>query len=374
MTIQVREVGEIEAKSVQEQEQEFSEEYEKELAGTTKEVEKTEPKEATEDNEVEVEDKTEAGLTEEDVLSFIRDKYQDKEIQSIEDLLKEPETKVVEKEVPEDIKAYLEYKEKTGRGFDDYMKLNRDYSSMSPDDLLLEWKKFTEKGLDDSDIRDMIQEEYSYDEDVDDEADVKRIKRAKKKAVAEAIEYFEDQKKMFKAPLESRGPAGISEEDQKKLEAYQQYVEQSSSMEEQAQKRRDWFNSKTEELFNDKFEGFEFEVDNDRKIKFSPGKAEDLKSAQSDTTKFFKKFIDENGLIADVQGFHKALTAAMNPDKMAKFFYDLGKSEGTDGVTKKIKNVDMSDRPRPETASKDGVKVSAVNPSGSNRLVIKKKT
>lgn len=370
MSITVKEVGVVEEKSVQEQEQEYQNNFEKSQEETTAEVE--ESKEEVEEQEDKVVEEQPLSLKDEDVLKFIADKYPDREISSIDDLLKEPEVKVIEPELNEGVKALMDYMTETGRGVEDYVKLNRDYNSMPEDALLAEWIKSTEKGFDDDDARDVISEKYTWDED-DDESDIKAAKRARKKAVVEAKEFFENQKAKYKEPLESRTSSSISEEDRQKLEAYQQYIQQSDTLREQQQKTRDWYVQKTDELFSEKFEGFEFDL-GDKKVTYSPSEAAKLKELQLDTNNFTSRFIDkETGLLKDPSGFHKALAVGMNADKIAKHFYDLGKSEGVESYDRKIKNVDMQDRQKPQTVTKGGVKVTAINPSSGNGLKIRSK-
>ena len=303
-------------------------------------------------------------LKEEDVLSYIGKRY-NKQINSFDELMAE---RSQAEEMPEDVAAYMKYKKETGRGFDDFLKLREDFDSMNPDNLLRSYLKSTQDGLDDSDIE-VLMSDYHYDEDLDDESTVKKIKIAKKKIVAEAKKFFNDQKEKYKMPLESRS-AGISDEEKEEFDAYKQYIKQAKTLEEETNRKRQWFDQKTNEVFSKEFKGFEFDV-NDRKITFSPGDATELKRNQSTPQNFIQKYLDESGMIKDAVGYHKALSIAMNPDKFAKFFYEQGMADATDDVTRKIKNINMSERRAPEVGKvSGGIQVKALNPDSGRSLKI----
>lgn len=373
MELKVKEVSGVEEKSKQEIEEKLLEEHEeKEVQEETK-SEQDSPEASLDNQETEtsqsveepVEGKTEAELREEDVLSFIKNRY-NKEITSVEELF---QSKTEDQELPEDVSAYLEYRKKTGRGYQDYLKLNRDFDSMNEDTLLREYLSSTEDGLDDEDI-DVLMEEYSYDEDIDDESEIKKIKLAKKKTIAKAKKFFNEQKKMYKEPLES-STASISESEKEEIEAYKQYMQQAKTQEEELKRRRDWFLNKTNELFSEDFKGFDFKID-DKQFTYTPtSDYSELKKIQSDTTNFVKKFMNQDGLIEDVKGYHKSLAIAMNPERFAKYFYEQGKAEATDDVTRKIKNVNMSERRSPEITKKEGFQVRSVNPDSGRGLKVK---
>jgi len=303
-------------------------------------------------------------LREEDVLSYIGKRY-NKQINSFDELMAE---RSQAEEMPEDVAAYMKYKKDTGRGFDDFVKLKEDFEVMDSDKLLKNYLHSTQEGLDSDDIESLM-EDYTYDEDLDDESAVKRIKIARKKVVAEAKKFFNEQKEKYKMPLESSA-ASISESDKEELNAYKQYIQQSKTVEEENNRKRQWFDQKTSEVFGNEFKGFEFDVNN-RKLTFSPGDTAELRKMQSTPQNFIQKYLDESGLIKDATGYHRSLSIAMNPDKFAKFFYEQGMSDATDDVTRKIKNVNMSERRATEASSgSGGFQVKAVNPDSGRGLKI----
>jgi len=361
MEIKVKEVGVVEEKSVQQVEQELLEKHEEKL---NEEVASEVAPEETESVEPEVELQKE-DLTEESVLSFIKNRY-GRDISSLDELTAAKESE----KMPEDVAAYYKYKKETGRGFDDFAKLQVNYDEMDTDKLLRDYLMATEDGLDPEDIE-MLMEDYSFDEDLDDDSDIKKIKIARKKTIAKAKSYFNDQKEKYRVPLESSRDS-ISESDAKDLEAYKQYIESAKTYEEEINRKRDWFNKKTDGVFGSEFKGFEFTLD-DKKVTFSPGDATELKKIQSDPQNFIGKFLNDDGLIEDAVGYHKALSIAMNPEKFAKFFYEQGKAEATDDVIRKTKNINMSERKTPEVTSKGGMQIKSLGNDSGRGLKIRSK-
>ena len=260
--------------------------------------------------------------------------------------------------------AYFKYKKETGRGIEDFVKLNRDYSSMDSDSLLAEYYSQTDEDLDDEDIAYMIEDKFSYDEDLDDPKDIKKKELAKKKELVKAKKYFEDSKEAYRIPVESAGGL-VSEDEKETYNAYKKYVQDSQSQQEENYRKSEYFQKKTEELFSDDFKGFDFVI-GDKTVKFSPGDVKETKKIQSDVSNFISKYIDANGMISDPVGYHRSLAAAMNPEKMATFFYEQGKAEALLDNARKIKNIDMDTRNTPQSISQSGFKVVASD-SGSGR-------
>jgi len=374
MEIKVTAVGTPESKSTQEVEKELLEKHEESLndeAGeTNNEVveessESVETPQEQEDTQPEGEIETQSSeLSEEDVLSYIGKRY-GKEINSFDELVSERESS---EELPEDVAAYLKYKQETGRGFEDFVKLQQDFDEMNPDDLLESYYKATEEGLDDDDI-DIMLDEFDYDEEVDEELDIKKIKLAKKKEIAKAKSYFNGMKEQYKQPLESSGGegSGVSSEE---LENYRQYIKSAETQKVEGERRRDWFIEKTNEVFGGEFKGFEFSVDGNS-VLYSPQSADALKKEQSNVMTFINKYMTDDGLISDAQGYHKAIAVASNPEKFAQFFYEQGKASATEDVTRKMKNIEMSERTAPEATTKGGMQIRAVNPDSGKGLKIR---
>lgn len=358
MEIKVRSLDVIEPKGVREVENELIEKHEQSLESngddfTSSNVDSFEAEPA------------EFSFKDEDVISYLGKRY-NKQINSLDDLVAERNNS---EPLPEDVATYLQYKKETGRGFEDFLKLKKDFDSMNPDQLLKDYLASTQEGLDSEDIE-ALMEEYSYDEDLDDESTIKKVKIARKKIIAEAKKYFNTQKEKYKLPLES-SLAAVPDEEKEIYESYKQYVKEAKTIEEETNRKRRWFDQKTDEVFSKDFKGFEFNI-NDKKITFSPGDVNELRNIQSSPQNFINKFLDESGMIKDASGYHRSLAMAMNPEKFAKFFYEQGMSDATDDVTRKIKNINMTERRAPEIGrATGGMQVKAVNPDSGRNLKIR---
>ena len=362
MELKVREVS-AEEKSVQEVEQELVEKHEQELNEETGSTESVEQQNPVEEQVVEGDKPKEFG--DDDVLEYIKNRY-NKELSSIDELFEE---KVVSQELPEDVAAYYEYKQKTGRGMDDYIKLNRDFDSMDDNQLLTEFYIANGDAFDMEDVE-LMMSEFAYDEDLDDEKDIKRKRLAKKRIVKQAKKFFNEQKQMYKEPLAS-STAQMSETDKKEMEAYRQYIEQSKTYEEEVKRKRQWFEKKTNEVFSD-FKGFDFNL-GDTTISYTPSNADEIKRNQLSPQNFIAKYLDDNGMMNDAAGYHRALAVAMNPERFAKFFYEQGAASATEDVTRKIKNIQMDERKAPEVTKKGGTQYRSVSNDSGRGLKIKSK-
>ena len=365
MDIKVKEVSLVEEKSAQEIEAELLKKHEEETqAAEQPVVEEPVKEDSTTESpaEAEAKEKTPSSeLNDEDVLSYIKNRY-DKEINSVDDLFAQQKAN---EELPEDVSAYFKYKKETGRGIEDFVALQKDYNSMEDDQVLANYYRTTEDGLDAIDIQDMIEEKFMFDTDLDEPKAVKKKKLAKKRELAKAKKFLNEQKDKYKVPLESSG-GGLSEDQEKNLNAYKSYKEESEAVNDLLVKRHDFFLKKTDEVFSDGFKGFEYNV-GEKSFTFKPGDAAEVKNRQADFLNFVSKFQDKDGMMVDAKGYHRALAAAMNPEKFAQFFYDQGVATTVESVAKKSKNIDMEVRPTAPTYNKDGLKIRAVGDTSSGR-------
>ena len=376
--IKVREVSAEEEKGVQEVEEQLLQEHEEKMSAEEEnqaQTESVQENEAISDTEQpaeveqgDVQDNVQKPeLTEEDVLSFIKNRY-DREIDTVDQLFEARES---QSELPEDVSAFLKYKQETGRGFEDFIKINRDFNNEDPNKLLFEYYKETNPGLDDEDIQFDMEDKFSYDEDLDEDKDIKKKKVAMKRELAKAKDYFEKQKEQYKIPLESSG-VGVSEAEKEQYEAFKSQAQRASELEQEQSKRSEFYRSKTSELFSEDFKGFEFQI-GDEKVTYKPAEAKTLLEKQTDMSPFFNSFVDDSGYIKDAAAYHRAMAVAMNPDAMAKFFYEKGKAEAIDSVAKESKNIDMNAKVAPEMGRAKGFSVTALDSGTSNRLKIKSK-
>ncbi len=365
MELKVKEVVK-EEKSKQQIEQELLDKHEEKFEEVQKVEEKVEEQvenlaEQAQEAMAEAPETPSSELNDEDVLKYIKNRY-DKDISSVDDLFAQKEAN---EELPEDVSAYLKYKKETGRGINDFYNLQKDFSSMDSDQLLAEYYGATEEGLDAIDIKDLIDDNFGFDEEIDEPKSIKKLKLAKKRELAKAKKYFNEQKDKYKIPLESSG-GGLSDADKENLNAYKSYIDESQTVQEANAKKYDFFLKKTDEVFNNEFKGFEFKV-GEKNLTFKPGEATELKNLQSDVNTFLNKYMDQDGLMKDASGYHRSLSMAMNPEKYAKFFYDQGVADTVDNVSKKSKNINMDIRQSQQSVTKDGRTIRAVRSSDSGR-------
>ena len=370
MEIKVKEVDGNTQKSQAEIEAQLLEKHNKEQEEETQ-PEKVEEVEETKSQQEEAEPQTEepaeektplSELNDEHVLSYINERY-NKEINSVDELFA---TREANEELPEDVKLYFDYKKETGRSIEDFAKLQKDYNAMDDDSVLADYYGIQEEGLDAIDIQDIMEDKFGFNEEEDEPKDIKKKKLAKKRELAKARKFFNEQKDKYKVPLESSG-GGLSEDQEKDLNAYKNYIKESDSQKERQAKAYDYFKKRTGEVFNNEFKGFEFNVSDDKKINYKPGTAEELKSKQSDVNKWLSSFLTEEGLIGDAKAFHKAMSVAMNPEKFAKFFYEQGVAATVDNVAKKSKNINMDVRRAPQLSTKNSLKIKAIGDTSSGR-------
>ena len=383
MDIKVREVTDVEEKSTQQIEQELLDKHEKQqdvtqevkedsVADDTKNVDNVqEEKEVQEEIKEEVETPpteveqppVEKELAEDEVLSYIGKRY-GKQINSIDELVS---TREESEPLPEDVAAYLKYKKETGRGFDDFAKLQKDYTDLSPDALLREYYSITEEGLDSDDISSLL-EEFDYSEETHEPSEIKKLKLAKKKEIAKAKRFLKEQQEQYKQPLESRESSASANNEE--LIEYRQYIEAAKANETENVKKSQWFEKKTNEVLSSEFKGFKFNI-GEAEYVYSPGSSSDIKKAHETPLNLINRFMDSNGYIKDAEGYHKALAVAMNPEAFATFFFEQGKSQATDEVMRKTKNIEMSERTAPQVQVKSGFQVKSVSQPSSRGLRIK---
>ena len=341
-----------EEKSLQEVERELVENHEKSLIEQEAASEQDTSLEQTSSNQFEIDDDV--------VLSHIKNKY-NKEVSSIDDLF---QTRSIEDDLEEDVAAFRKYKRDTGRGIEDFVKLNRDIDSIDPDKLLADFYK--DNGDDEEDVEYKLSK-LKYDEDYDSDEDIKERKLAKKQELKKAKQYFNEMKEQYKAPLESRESFVPQEE----RDAYESFKSYKSNLDDQ-QKKSEYFKQKTEELFSNNFEGFGFNIDDSTKIVYKPGESNDILSKQSNLSNFISNFLDKDGYLKDAEMFHKAIAMAIEPEKTARFFYEKGKSDAVTNFDKESKNIDMT-RNSPTPTPKSGLQIRAIDEGYSGKLKIKKR-
>ena len=282
-----------------------------------------------------------------------------------------PETKTQESiEYPENIQDLVKFMNETGGTLQDYVELNKDYEKFDNMDLLHEYYSQTKPHLSSDEIVFLIDDKYSYDEEVDDPKDIKRKKLLFKEEVAEA--KYQLQLKKDNYYKEIKAGNRLTPEAKEALDFFNRYNKENEQQQEIAQIQRDAFNNKTNSLFNDKFKGFEYNV-GDKRFRFNVKNVNNVRETQSDINNFTKKFLDKENKMADAAGYHKALFTAMNPDAIAQHFYEQGKADAIKESVKSAKNINMDPRSGHQEIEVNGIKAKVISGDDLSGIKLKLK-
>ena len=298
----------------------------------------------------------EAEAQETPVLEEITEDSTEEDIAEVEEQVEEAvaEAEATGKPLPENIQKLVDFMEETGGDINDYVKLNQDYSKLDDNDVLYEYYKQTKPHLTNEEINFLMEDSFSYDEEVDEERDIRRKKLALKEQVADARAHLDGQKSKYYEEIKMGSK--LTNEQQKAIDFFNRYNKESEATQKTVKKNSDIFTQKTNEVFNDKFKGFEYNV-GDKKYRFNVNNAEEIKNTQSDINNFTKKFLDKNSTLSDAKGYHKSLYTAMNADAVAKHFYEQGKADAMKNSIAKAKNVNMDPRQSHGKIEAGGIKV-----------------
>jgi len=289
----------------------------------------------------------------------------EKQVEEVEEQVEEAvaEAEATGKPLPENIQKLMDFMEETGGDLSDYVKLNQDYSEMDNQDLLYEYYKQTKPHLNNEEINFLMEDEFSFDEEADDERDIKRKKLALKEQVANAKSHLDGQKSKYYEDI--KAGSKLTGEQQKAMDFFNRYNKETEATKKTADKQKSTFLNKTNKVFNDKFKGFEYNV-GDKKYRFNVNNAGEVKDAQSDINNFVKKFLNENNEMSDAKGYHKSLYTAMNADAVAKHFYEQGKADAMKNSVAKAKNVDMNPRQAHGEIKTGGLKFKVLGENSSD--------
>jgi len=264
------------------------------------------------------------------------------------------------RKLPENIEKLIDFMEDTGGDLNDYLTLNQDYSELDNHTLLKEYYKSTKPHLSEEEVDFVMEDTFAYDEDMDEDREIKRKKLAMKEQVAQAKLHLESVKSKYYEDIKSGSK--LTEEQQNAMKFFNEYNERSETN----QKMSEIFRSKTENVFNDKFKGFEYNI-GDKKFRFNVKDADKVKSTQSDINNFIGKFLNEDETMGDAKGYHKGLFTAMNPDQVANHFYEQGKADALKESIAKSKNVNMDPRQaHVENVNTSGFTARVLNDDGSD--------
>ena len=260
----------------------------------------------------------------------------------------------------------------TGGSMEDYVKLNKDYDKLDNDNLLKEYYNITKPHLNTEEINFLVQDNFSYDDEIDDPTDVKRKQLAFKEELAKAKTHLHDQKSKYYK--EVKPSSNLNKEQQKAIDFFNRYNNEQQAVAQVKEKATNTFNQKTDEVFNQEFKGFDFNIDN-RKFKFKLKDVDKVKNTQMDIMNVIGSYLDKDKVtLQDGHGYHKALFAAQNADSIANHFYQLGKTEAVKEISAESKNINMDPRQSGTGyVESGGIKVRAISGDDSSKLRIKLK-
>ena len=306
----------------------------------------------------------ENAVTEDPVMQEIIDEEVETVTEQVEQAVQE--NKQTGRALPENVEKLVSFMEETGGTVEDYVRLNADYSTVNDATLLKEYYKKTKPYLEGEDI-DLILEDFSYDEELDEEREIRKKKIAYKEEVAKARNFLEETKSKYYDEIKLR--PGVTQDQQKATDFFNRYNEDQKA----AKQQHDLFVQSTKNLLNDDFKGFDFNV-GEKKFRYGVKNVNEVAEAQSDISNFIGRFLDKKGNIADAKGYHKAMYAARNADTIAQHFYEQGKADAVKDVVAKSKNI--STEPRKNSSGNvfvNGLKVKAISGFDSSKLKVRTK-
>jgi len=250
------------------------------------------------------------------------------------------ENQEIKSVIPENLQKVVDFMEETGGTLEDYVRLNQDYASYDDMAILREFYKQTKSHLTHDEIEFLIEDNFHYNEEIEEERDVRKKKIALKEQVASAKAHLDGQKSKYYEEI--KAGSKLTKEQQKAINFFNRYNKESEENNKIVEKQTNTFLSKTNEVFNN-FKGFEYKV-GDKRYRFNVKDADKVKESQSDINNFVKKFLNENNEMSDASGYHKSLFTAMNSDAIANHFYEQGKADALKETIAKSKNVNMDPR------------------------------
>ena len=278
-----------------------------------------------------------------EVEDTVLEEITDEEVGEVEEQVEEAiaEAQTTGKPLPENIQKLVDFMEDTGGDLNDYVSLNRDTSKLDDSEVLDEYYKKTKSHLSVEERNFLLEDKYGFDEDMDDERTIRSKKIALKEQVAEAKTYLDGQKSKYYEEI--KAGSKLTSEQQKAMDFFDRYNKESEETKKLTETNKQVFQQKTDNLFNDKFKGFDYNV-GDKRYRFNVKNKDDVKTNQSDLNNFVQKFLDKNNQMSDAKGYHKSLFTAMNADAVAQHFYEQGKADAIKDTVAKGKNINVDPR------------------------------
>jgi hypothetical protein len=320
------------------------------------------------DKEEVAEDKKEDEVLEDNTEQPVMEEVTEENSEEVKEVIEEAVEAVEEaaatgKPLPENIQKLVDFMDETGGSVEDYVNLNRDVSKMDDSDVLDEYYRTTKPHLTAEERNFLMEDTFSYDDDVDDDKTKRKKKIALKEQVAEARAYLDGQKSKYYDEI--KAGSKLTNEQQEAINFYHKYNEDQESRKKLSEKSKRTFLNKTDSFFGQNFKGFEYNV-GDKKYRFNVKDVDSVKKTQSDINNFVNKFVgDDKSTIDDAAGYHKSLFTAMNADAIARHFYEQGKADAIKSQVAKDKNINLEPRKTHGETNVGGVKYRVLGESSS---------
>ena len=326
-------------------------------------------KESSKEEEQSINEKEEEVLeqpTLEEVKETPVEVEQTKTEQIVEEKQEVPVTPQVE--IPEGLEDLVKFMQDTGGSLEDYSRLNADYSTIDDNALIKEYYKNTKPHLNNEEVEFLLEDNYSFDEEIDEPRDIKKKKLAFKEEIVKARKHLTSLKDQYYK--EVKLGSKLTGEQQEAIEFYNKYNKEQTATSEVQQKQINHFKQTTDNLFSNDFKGFDFNV-GEKTYRYNVNDAVNVKENQSDISNFIREFLDENDMMSNTKGYHKALYAGKNIDKIVKHFYEQGKADAIKQTAVESKNIDMGPRTVKPVVDAGGMKIKVLGGDDSSRLKFK---
>jgi len=314
-------------------------------------------------------------VIQEDPVEFLQE-ITEEEVVEVTEQLQDEVTDAIEKaidkgvDLPENIQKVVDFMDETGGSLEDYVKLNTDYASLDENSLLREYYQQANPLLDNEDINFLLEDKFSYDEDMDDERDVRRKKLNRKQELSKAKNHLDGLKSKYYSEI--KAGSKLTTEQNKAVDFFNRYTKESEEAAKVTERQTSRFKSASDKVFSDSFQGFDYNV-GDKKYRYKVKNAGEVKETQGDINNFIKKFLNEKNEMSDAKGYHKSLFTAMNADSVAQHFYEQGKADAMKDSMARTKNVNMNARGVHEkVTTSNGTTIRAIDSGdSSSKLRIK---
>ena len=306
--------------------------------------------------------------------SFLEEITEEEVTEKAEDLEEDIQEAITEQQesgvaLPDNIQKVVEFMNETGGSLEDYVKLNTDYASLNETQLLREFYENTKPHLDREEIDFIMEDNFSYDEEVDEDRDIRRKKLARKEELAKAKNHLDGLKSRYYEEI--KAGSKLNPETKKAVDFFNRYKKDNEEASKVAESQVSTFNSKTEKLFSNDFKGFDFNV-GEKKFRYKVKNADQIKDTQGDINNFVKKFLNDKNEMSDAAGYHKSLFTAMNADAIANHFYEQGKTDAMKSSVQRSKNIDMNPRGVHENVKPtSGMSFKAIKSGGTSKFGVK---